>query len=445
MAYLTTDGPKSSKKLPNPGKPVQKQATIKDVRSEIEKYGTPFPGQYFYELEVAEVLEVHLNEDSLPRIKNTKHPDGDKIPNWKVHGFIKARMVEDNNGTTDVRTIRPISSNIKDYPHPGEYVLVATFFGQEYYLDKVDIHNSPSANIQPNRSAKDSANTYSYPYRIKYFTDKNGPNEDIRHIIPYEGDITFNGRFGQSIRFGSNISQVTESIIRGPGIEEKPVEDTGKGNSPNLILRTGQSTGPNSTNDWDFRDPMFLKRPVREDINNDGASFWMTTNQTVPLEFAAKSLVKQTIELPDEESSKKLEGKQIVLNSDRIVFNARKKEIYLSAGHSVDISANRSVVVEVPEDGGIRLGTLKATEPAVGGDVLMDIIGKFMIAMEQFAGKLIPATGITTVPGAPVPMSQVNIAAGGLMSDMTLLKTRLNEPKSKTVTVGHMTSPVIAK
>ena len=179
--------------------------------------------------------------------------------------------------------------------------------------------------------------------------------------------------------------------------------------------------------------------------NNDGASFWMTTNQTVPLEFAAKSLVKQTIELPDEESSKKLEGKQIVLNSDRIVFNARKKEIYLSAGHSVDISANRSVVVEVPEDGGIRLGTLKATEPAVGGDVLMDIIGKFMIAMEQFAGKLIPATGITTVPGAPVPMSQVNIAAGGLMSDMTLLKTRLNEPKSKTVTVGHMTSPVIAK
>ena len=91
------------------------------------------------------------------------------------------------------------------------------------------------------------------------------------------------------------------------------------------------------------------------------------------------------------------------------------------------------------------MGTLKATEPAVGGDVFMDIIGKFMIAMEQFAGKLIPATGITTVPGAPVPMSQVNIAAGGLMSDMTLLKTRLNEPKSKTVSVGHMTSPVITK
>ena len=173
MAYLTTDGPKSSKKLPNPGKPVQKQATIKDVRSEIEKYGTPFPGQYFYELEVAEVLEVHLNEDSLPRIKNTKHPDGDKIPNWGAHGNIQARMVEQNNGPTDIRTIRPLSSNIKDYPHPGEYVLVATFFGQEYYLDKVDIHNSPSANIQPNRSAKDSANTYSYPYRIKYFTDKN--------------------------------------------------------------------------------------------------------------------------------------------------------------------------------------------------------------------------------------------------------------------------------
>jgi|7_EtaG_2_1085326.scaffolds.fasta_scaffold00141_32 hypothetical protein len=439
MAYLTTAGPKSSKEKPYTGKRLEKVATISDVHNEIEKYGTPLPGQFFYELEVAEVLEIYLNPDSLPKIPNPANPDGDEIANWDLKGYIKARMVEVNGGVMDIRLIRPMSPNINDYPQPGEYVVVGRFFDEDYYMGKVGIINHVNSNIQKNRSLGDYGPGYRYPYQTKYFS----ANRRIRDVVPYEGDIIFNGRFGQSIRLGSNISQVTESILRGPGIEEKPIEDTGKINSPNLIFRTGQSSGSNTTNDWDFNDVLYKNRSVREDINNDGASLWMTTKQTVPLEFAAKSLVKQTIELPDEESSKKLEGKQIVLNSDRIVFNARKKEIYLSAGHSVDISANRSVVVEVPEDGGVQLGTLKATEPAVGGDVLMDIIDKLMTSVQQFASKLIPTTGITTVPGSPVPLSQINVAAGGLMSDMIQLKTRLEEPKSKTIKVGHMTSPVI--
>ncbi len=77
MAYLTTAGPKSSKEKPYTGKRLEKVATISDVHNEIEKYGTPLPGQFFYELEVAEVLEIYLNPDSLPKIPNPANPDGD--------------------------------------------------------------------------------------------------------------------------------------------------------------------------------------------------------------------------------------------------------------------------------------------------------------------------------------------------------------------------------
>jgi hypothetical protein len=66
-----------------------------------------------------------------------------------------------------------------------------------------------------------------------------------------------------------------------------------------------------------------------------------------------------------------------------------------------------------------------------------------MDIIKDFANNLIPATGITTFPGNGVPLSQVNIAAGALAAALEELKSRLDEPKSRSVNVAHIIGPKV--
>ena len=85
-------------------------------------------------------------------------------------------------------------------------------------------------------------------------------NEKIRALYPSEGDVIVEGRFGNSIRFGSSApTQVPRNDWSTEAENGKPV----------VIIRNGQReiTSPNP---WD---------PVFENINQDGSSIYMLSEQ----------------------------------------------------------------------------------------------------------------------------------------------------------------------
>jgi len=115
-------------------------------------------------------------------------------------------------------------------------------------------------------------------------------NDDIRPLQQYEGDITYEGRNGQSIRLGHN-KDIT---------------------APNIKIRVGQQTD---------NLPEIPIAPIDEDLNKDASSIYMTVDEDVELNEASTNH-KAFIDYPS-----KYDGKQIVMNSDRIIFNSRVNEL----------------------------------------------------------------------------------------------------------------------
>ena len=73
-----------------------------------------------------------------------------------------------------------------------------------------------------------------------------------------------------------------------------------------------------------------------------------------------------------------LSGKQIIMNSDRIVLNAKEKEIALSSKNGISITSAKDIVLESSKDitlyaGTINLG-LTANNSAVNGEFLEIIL-----------------------------------------------------------------------
>mgnify|MGYP001070400580 CR=1 FL=1 len=375
-------------------------ATVRDVQKYIKQRAT----SEFYELEAAEVIEVWLDEEDLPLI-----PDTDKR-DWSKYGWISARMSISNSGLDDFVSIRPLDANIKEYPYPGEHVIVASYYGEKYYTQKLNINNSVNINSFPALSKV-------YDIWSNEVYKENLPivrNEKIRQIDVEEGDITFNGRFGNSIRLGSNVKEIK--------IDGKVKEDTGKENSPNVIIRAGQGV-----------EETVRFKPVKEDINKDDSSLWMTTDQVVPFERSSDKAHGLTV-------PKQYDGKQILINSDRIVFNSKLNSIHAFSKNEISMAADIRMNLESPI---VNLADREATEPAIAGDQLMDnVIWPIVDALVEFANGIAPT--MATCIDIVIPLDFINSPSKTLASNLTALKAKQKDsPKSSTVFVGNPKGPKV--
>ncbi len=84
----------------------------------------------------------------------------------------------------------------------------------------------------------------------------------IQNLQPFEGDYIVQGRFGQSIRFGSTVRK---------GVTLNPWSSAGTNGDPIVIIRNGQG---------DKRPADIFSNTV-EDINKDGASIYLCSGQVV--------------------------------------------------------------------------------------------------------------------------------------------------------------------
>tara|TARA_Y100000031_G_scaffold90396_1_gene99480 strand:+ start:62 stop:1264 length:1203 start_codon:yes stop_codon:yes gene_type:complete len=380
--------------------------SAREVRKYMKQQRTP----EFYELEAAEVIEVFVDEEDLPKILSGTNKGQ---PDWSKYGYINARMVISNTGSQNITLIAPMDSNIKEYPYPGEYVIVAHYFGEVFYTQKLNLLNKVDTNILPGLSKVQK------PFLNESYKDNlpNIANSNIRQLNAEEGDITFNGRFGHSIRFGSNIKEIKTG--------DSTVPDTGKLNSPNIIIRAGQGVLES-----------IPRKPVKENINLDGSSIWMTTDQKVDIKLDNS----HSTFIWADKGSEGFGGNRITINSDGLILNSKKNNILMSSMGFIGLTANTEIGIEVPNDTGrVYLGDGMADQPVLGGDQTMELFGLLVDYLIEFTNQLAPAMG--SIINSPVPIPHIPISCSSLVTKLQTLKTRIDEPKSKTVHVGHLRGP----
>ena len=209
-----------------------------------------------------------------------------KIGGWASLGTIQFKPLFstiDSNTLTPLYA-KPLFSNIKQYPIKEEIVIILSVPSNNinnnsnsqdfYYIPiPVGIWNSNHHNSFPdidkfNSDPKDLE-------QGKIFKEKEG----IKNLLPEEGDLILEGRFGNSIRFSST---------NGKKLNKNPWSDVGKDGDPIIIIRNGQFYTESSP--W---------TPTYEDINNDNSSIYMTSTQEIPLELSCKNLKSYDITLSD--------------------------------------------------------------------------------------------------------------------------------------------------
>lgn len=326
-----------------------------------------------------------------------------------------------NNNLSSFPFARPLYSNIKNYPLINELVYVInlpstdigvnTALKTTYYINIIALWNHPhhnaypdTPNALPNSQNKDYNQTTIGS--VRRVTDQSTEiflgntfkeRSNIHPLSPFEGDIIYEGRWGNSIRLGSTVKDRPNNW-----------SVTGSNGDPILILRNGQ---PSNVTDEGWT-------PIVEDINKDLSSVYLTSTQQVPLNAASINYNSYKISptKPDQYSDK-----QIILNSGRLVFNSNKDHILLSSNKSINLNAVESVNIDtnntIINSKSILLGGKTATEPVLKGDTTISLLTSLV---DQLTALSIALQSVTTPAGPAVAP-----AATQLISYLSQLKINL--------------------
>ena len=233
-------------------------------------------------LKAVRVIDIILDID---------HPLADENGGYDSIGKIFYTDLDDNDtslSSKDASSAFPLFSHLKYYPLINETVLIIStntnniYNGKvksNYYLPQINMWRSPHHNALPPvknfNNSKSSIDNYKLNSDCIAFRN-NGENSktklgnyfneqsNIKPLLSYEGDMILEGRFGNSIRFGSTNNNVDIS-------NPNSWSDLGNTGDPITIIRNGQSS--------DLDNKGWL--PTIENINEDPSSIYLTSNQKI--------------------------------------------------------------------------------------------------------------------------------------------------------------------
>lgn len=364
----------------------------------------------------------------------------DTHPRYKELGGSKAigavELVEVSGGTADYSTTVknqnykvafPLQPGVKNYPLINEIVFLVsqptkklqqrTSAVSLYYISVVNLWNHPHHNAIPYSAGSTSpSNSKNYQDTTlgstNKLTDSSGEikfgdyfkeRPNIFPLQPYEGDLIYEGRWGNSMRF------------TGTAPNRNPWSSEGTQGDAITIIRNGQTDNP-SKNGWDF---------TVEDINTDASSIYLTTTQKIPLVANTNyfSYKNNPPTKPNEYISK-----QIILNSGRLVFNTTEDHLMLSSAKSISLSSTETVNVDATEmtiqTEKIYLGSKSATEPLLLGDTTVELLKEMLAILKD----LVIASQAASNSGGPIP--SLNQKAPGLLKRILALNPDLLKSNS---------------
>ena len=249
------------------------------------------------------------------------HPRFKELGEWNGLGTIEYVDIYNVNSNVIRSIAKPFFPSVKHYPLINEIVyllqLPSTDIGDNknatisYYLDVISLWNHPhhnayptNPNILPPSQQKDYLQTQAGSVRrvTDQSTEINLGNtfkerSNIHPLLPFEGDVIYEGRWGNSIRIGSTVQNTPNNW-----------SNIGTNGDPILILRNGQGT--QTQEGW---------IPTTEDINNDDSSIYLSSTQQIPLEASSTNYTSYKNNPPLK--PKDYSGKQILISSGRLVFN----------------------------------------------------------------------------------------------------------------------------
>lgn len=409
---------------------------------------------------------VYTNDDRVGKIISVrvidiilddKHNLFKEFGGWNSIGTIFFDPVKNPNLSADKKSRKliaayPLLPNIKHYPLINEIVSIVyladvdvtekTTSVSPYYFPPTNVWNSqihnavPFLNILSENQKKDYQQVEAGSTRR--VTDQSTEIElgntfkesnilNIFPLLPYEGDIIYEGRFGNSIRLGSTVKN---SILN-------PWSSVGNDSSPIMILKNGQSF--DQSNVKDTKEPWI---PCVENINEDQSSIYLTSTQNIPLNLSSPlkdSYIGTLAESPA--LPKDFSGNQILLNSGRLVFNARNDHMLLSSNKSIHLTAQTSinldtsnlfsakadrVIITSPNIylGSYNLAPLKPLHPLVLGENLIEVLDTICSALNIIS---------TAMEGATIPSDIGDLTVASLTTNS---KSLLNKTKELRTLIG---------
>lgn len=311
-----------------------------------------------------------------------------------------------NVTSVDLKTCqvaKPLFPNQKNYPLLGELILlfdlpspvsqVSNNSTQKYYINPINLWNNIHHNSQP---ASDD------DVLGKTFVEKS----NINPLQPFEGDFILEGRFGNTLRFGSTSRLYNNSWSK-----------IGKEGDPIIILTNAPNYDPKSLN------------PYVENINNDGSSIYLTSTQKINLLPDRNDILNQvTKPLPIDKYS----NNQLLFNSDRVIINSKKDEVMIFAKTNVEVNTKNIINLNAGERthlnsprnfiGSKPNGSLP-DEPLLLGNSTVNLLTDLILILGKFGNQLTSA--VTPPQGAP--LIDVNIAGNEMSSALETLIDRLNK------------------
>jgi len=298
---------------------------------------------------------------------------------------------------------KPMSPQFQYYPVLGELVSLIeapspdtqrslnSTSNQKYYTSVVNLWNNNQQNSQP---ANDSDNL-----GITFIE-----NENIKPLLPFEGDYIIQGRQGSALRFSSTTKLYNDL---------NEWSSTGNEDSPITLITNGLKFDPK-------------KSYYVEQINQDASSIYLTSDQQIPLQTDKRGILNQRtrpIDIRDYFNS------QIIMNSDRVVLNSKRDEVMIFAKTNVEINTRNIINLNADErvhlnSNTIFLGTVAGqlpTEPLVLGDKLNTLLENLLDSLYNFG------TSLSTVVGSPegAPALDIISAAGSLLNDIDRINNNL--------------------
>ena len=336
-------------------------------------------------------------------------------------------------------TAKPLDISYKTFPLINEVVYILslpnTNIGEfatsktNYYINTISIWNHPhhnafpqNSNILPPSQQKDYQQTQAGS--VRRITDQSTEiflgrtfkeRANIHPLLPFEGDRIIEGRWGNSIRLGSTVK------------DQNRWSSIGTNGDPITILRNGQ--GVQSNEGW---------IPITENINNDDSSIYLTSTQKIPVNVSSTNNYNSYKTKPT--APNQYAGRQVILNSGRLVFNttedhlllSSKKSINLNAVESINFDTTQPIVLStypVSDGGGVFLGDKNANESVLLGDSTIELLKTLLKELQTLTNILSTQVGVP--PGTPLAPTNTQAALTNIT--VTNLLNQLEGLKSKTV------------
>lgn len=388
----------------------------------------------------ARVLDIVLDEN---------HPKFNEVGQLNGIGTIYYGISNQSGPQEYTHIAKPYNPQSKTFPLINEIVLLFSLPDQTisqnssntsyYYLNPLSIWNHPHHNAYPNPFTTTLPAAQNQDYKqveggsVRRVTDSSteidlnspiNPSQntfvekiDIHPLMPFMGDVLYEGRHGQSIRLGSTAKSLSAYANNWSSV--------GNNGDPITILRNGQPS--NSTPEgW---------IPVTEDIRRDLASIYLTSTQQLK-DFKVASELYDSYSTPPLPPSQ-FTNPQIALTSDRIVINAKTDSILLSSQKSIGFSTNGTVNMDTKSfyvsSNDIKLGSRNATEPVLKGDTTVEMLKQLTKAVKDLATIL---EVDKNWPGGNL-QTGYNAVAGNVILTLNSVVDQLNDGslKSKTTKV----------